>query len=174
MQNENVTKNSDSRKAYMREYNKQYRKLHPEYWLRWEKASPEKMKEYRANSYKRLKVIRNSESKAWRLKNLAYNSVRQARVRCQKTGMDFDLSREWAENRYTGYCELTNIPFDVSVRAGPYTISLDRIDNTKGYLKTNCRFILHALNMFKGVGTEEDMITIAKALVDEQEQRKSI
>jgi hypothetical protein len=90
-----------------------------------------------------------------------------AKTRSKKRGLEFDLTYEWMEQNYTGYCALTGLPFRSrdDRKAGVYSPSLDRIDNDKGYIQTNCRFILHALNMFKGVGTDEDIIYIAKSLL---------
>lgn len=104
------------------------------------------------------------KQKDWRQKNIAYVCVASAKHRCLKKGWEFNLDREWAEERYTGHCELTGIEFNFDTNKGPYSPSLDRINNSKGYLKGNCRFILNSINMLKGSGTEEDMYKIAFAL----------
>ena len=161
-----------ARQKYVQAYNKAYRRKHPGYWKNWAKASPEKQAQYRKTSYARHKSKRNKESKAWRIKNAAYNVVRSARVRCSHNGMEFNLDREWAEKIYTGYCELTKISFILDgERQSPYSLSLDRIDNKKGYTKDNCRFILLSINMMKGIGTDNEMYKIAKALIDERKKK---
>lgn len=43
---------------------------------------------------------------------------------------------------------------------------MDRIDSSKGYTQDNCRFILFAVNSFKGVGTDALMLEIAQALLE--------
>lgn len=94
-------------------------------------------------------------------------SLQSAKARCKKTGGEFSLTSEWARDRWTGRCEVTNIPFIISKRPAPFLFSpsLDRKDPTKGYTPDNCRYVLHAVNALKGVGTDEQMVEIAKAIV---------
>ena len=51
-------------------------------------------------------------------------------------------------------------------KSRPFTLSLDRIDSSKGYTKDNCRFILLGINMLRGMGTDSEMYTIAEALLN--------
>lgn len=75
---------------------------------------------------------------------------------------------EWAEKRWTGKCEITGLPFILSTQRNPYLFSpsLDKIVPSLGYVPDNCRFILHAVNALKGAGTDEQMLEIAKAIVE--------
>lgn len=45
------------------------------------------------------------------------------------------------------------------------SVSVDRIDNSVGYIKGNIRFICHSVNVFRSVGTDEEMIEMARAIV---------
>jgi len=59
------------------------------------------------------------------------------------------ITVEWIEKRLArGVCEVSGLPFNFSrsVKMGPYSPSLDRIDTTAGYTPQNCRIILWALN----------------------------
>ena len=47
----------------------------------------------------------------------------------------------------------------------PTTISLDRIDNSKGYIPGNVRLVCWMVNAFKGTWTDEQMLTMARAIV---------
>lgn len=95
-----------------------------------------------------------------------YPIVKQSKMRAKYRGVEFNLTYEWARERYTGYCELTGIAFNTtSHTATPYSLSLDRIDNTKGYTTDNCRFILMAINAFKGVGAEDIIYKTSLALL---------
>jgi len=90
------------------------------------------------------------------------------RRRAEKRGMPFDLTAEWALARWTGRCELSNIPFAIGMPGGtPFTFhpSIDKIEPKLGYVQSNCRFILWSLNAFKGSTTDEDMYSIAEALL---------
>ena len=63
---------------------------------------------------------------------------------------------------------MTDIPFIVSKRPAPFLFSpsIDRIDPAQGYVTSNCRFVLFAVNAMKGSGTDADILVIAKAIVD--------
>lgn len=47
-----------------------------------------------------------------------------------------------------------------------YWPSIDRIDPKVGYLTSNCRIILHAVNALKGEGTDADILLVANAIVE--------
>lgn len=88
-----------------------------------------------------------------------------AKSRAKKKGVPCDLTEAWAQKRWTGFCELTGLPFSViSKRTNMFSPSLDRRIPTLGYLQSNCRFILQAVNMLKSDGTDENMFKIVSAL----------
>lgn len=95
--------------------------------------------------------------------------LQNVRQRAAAKGLECDLTPEWAEARWTGFCELSGLPFDVTPSgSGPraFSPSIDRIDAVQGYLISNCRIILFGINAMKGPGSDEDLLTIARALVD--------
>ena len=65
-------------------------------------------------------------------------------------------------------CPILGIPIFVegriNVRAGPSdnSPSLDRIDNTKGYIKGNVQVLSHKANTMKGSASPEDLIKFAR------------
>lgn len=148
-----------------REYNRNYYMGHSEKIKRaakdWKKRHPEKVKAQKNRRCKKDSRL----AKDWRSRNRQHICVHSARKRCLKTDMPFELDRDWVNKNYTGYCVLTGLPFKNDGARSPYSVSLDRIDNQKGYLKSNCRFILFGLNTFKGSGTDADMFFIAEQLV---------
>ena len=94
--------------------------------------------------------------------------INSARARAKKSGRECTISLAWAKATYNGRCALTGLPFVRGIgKKGPrlYSPSIDRIDPVKGYTPENCRFILFALNAFKGAGSDEDMVLIAKVLL---------
>lgn len=89
-----------------------------------------------------------------------------AKLRAVAKGVPFSLTEAWAESRWTGTCELTDIPFKVTrPNGGFYSPSIDRIKAALGYTPENCRFILFAVNTFKGQGTDDDMMAAAIELI---------
>lgn len=93
--------------------------------------------------------------------------VNGAKGRSKAAGLEFDLTHGWGESRWTGRCELTNIPFVLGKKGhsgGLYSPSIDRITPKIGYTQSNCRFILCSINCFKGAGTDQEIMLIAAAL----------
>lgn len=100
--------------------------------------------------------------------------VRATKNRAKRKGLPFDLTYKWTAAHYTGFCELTGLPFDLTPgKRSLYSPSLDRIDNSKGYTQDNCRFILWGLNAFKSDSTDEDIKKIARALLKPEETHAS-
>lgn len=94
-------------------------------------------------------------------------SLENAKNRSLKKGFPFDLTREWCERVWTGKCAVTGLPFAFGTQTHfPFSPSIDRIDSALGYTQTNCRFVLFAINSLKGTGTDEQMLQIAQALID--------
>lgn len=83
----------------------------------------------------------------------------------------FDITREFLEAKLrNGHCEITGIPFDmrpigVASKKNPYAPSIDRIDNTKGYIQSNVRMVLWAVNLMHGEMTDSQLIDMCKAVL---------
>ena len=108
-----------------------------------------------------------------RAENPWYQSLFGCGQRARDNGLAYDLTTEWARQTYTGLCVLTTVPFIVSAQSPasksgirPYSPSIDRINPLKGYTQDNCRWVLSAVNSFKGEMSDAEMLTLAKALVD--------
>lgn len=96
-------------------------------------------------------------------------SVDRAKRRAQKYGVPFDLTNDWAKARWTGFCEVSGLPFRVGLRGnGPkiFSPSVDQIIPKAGYTMDNCRFVIWAVNALKHDGTDEDMIAVATAVAE--------
>jgi hypothetical protein len=91
-----------------------------------------------------------------------------ARNRAKEKGWPYELTDNWAKERWTGCCEITGLPFKVNGKKGPHPFSpsVDRKDSSLGYTQENTRFILWGCNAIKGVGSDADMYKIAEALVN--------
>ena len=76
--------------------------------------------------------------------------------------------RYWKE--HAKGCALSGIPFKRTdeKNGGMYNASVDRIDQNKGYIKSNCRLVLWCVNAFRGIGTDNDILEVAKCLVKRQ------
>lgn len=98
--------------------------------------------------------------------------LKGAKNRATKKAIHFSLSVDWARKRWTGFCELSGLPFVLGKKGhggAIFSPSIDRKKPKLGYTENNCRFVLHALNAFKMDGSEEDMIAIALAFLKKQD-----
>jgi hypothetical protein len=130
---------------------------------------------YKGNYRTVCKTCRNVEAREYnktRRKSTTLRSSRllsSAKARSQKQKLPFDLDRDWVQDRLDyGRCEVTNIPFDMSMRRGWNTPSLDRINPAQGYTKKNTRLVLFALNAACGDWGEEKLLAVIAVLLDKQ------
>ena len=128
-------------------------------------------KVYKSNTCKvcsRLEQNARYETPASRASRL----VCGMRSRCKKKGLEYDLTNEWVQEKLeAGVCEVTGIPLELKgggLNNGgrPFAPSLDRTDPTKGYTMDNVKVVCWIYNGAKGVGTHEDVIKLAEALIN--------
>lgn len=156
----------------------------------WRETNLDYVREKGRERHAQNRELANAGRRARRLANLDYERLQQrasfqttriispwllllaaAKERAKKYNIPFDLTEAWAINRWTGCCELTDIPFRLGARGnGPKTFSpsIDQIVARKGYTQNNCRFVLWAVNALKHDGTDEDMYLVAAALMDKK------
>lgn len=88
----------------------------------------------------------------------AHFLIGRARERARKKHIPFDLTVQAIANVLEkGVCQVTGIPFDMSVYGGkrPWAPSIDRLDSSKGYVFGNVRVVVWAYNCAKNVWPEE-------------------
>lgn len=78
-----------------------------------------------------------------------------ARTRAQHRKMNFDLTREWVEQRLrAGRCEASGIALELDVvgrrNAHPFAPSIDRRDSSLGYTQSNCQVVVFIHNQAVG------------------------
>lgn len=92
-----------------------------------------------------------------------------ARHRAKSRNREFNLTEEWCLARWTGKCEVCQLPFVIGPAGAPgprmFAPSIDRINPACGYTQDNCRFVLMAVNSLKHNGTDMDMYRIAAAML---------
>ena len=102
----------------------------------------------------------------------AKDLCRTTRARALKKGVPHDLTVEWLNAKLEkGLCEVTQLPFVMEggkLNGGnrSFAPSLDRTDPTKGYTMDNVKVVCWIYNGAKGVGTHEDVIKLAEALIN--------
>lgn len=94
--------------------------------------------------------------------------LHSAKARAKAKSLPFDLDDEWGAARWTGLCELTKLPFNLAKgrrTQNLYSPSIDRVKPELGYVKDNCRFVIFSVNAMKYDGSDNDMLSIARALL---------
>jgi hypothetical protein len=130
-----------------------------ESWL-----TPEKHKAQKLNgNLKKQKHVCTNSGRAVKL-------LQNAIARSKKNKRKIEITKEWIEKKLEkGVCELTGIPFKLVLKGethmNPCAPSLDRIDNSAGYTKTNTRVVLAAVNTALGEHGDKVMLPILEAMV---------
>ncbi len=91
----------------------------------------------------------------------ARSILNNARARARKMGLEFNLSIE--DTQVPAVCPVLGIPLVIGNKKGwsPTCPTLDRIDNSKGYVKGNVCVISWRANSLKGDATLDEVERIA-------------
>lgn len=132
-----------------------YHKSHPDVAKRYRQKNKRKIAEW-----KQKRKIRNP------FREKATNLRGAIKYRAKTKGLKFNLTSSWVEKKLKQGCALTGLPFNVEGGVTIDSPSIDQIKPGAGYMKSNCRLILHGLNCFKGTATDKQMFEVAKIFVD--------
>jgi hypothetical protein len=132
-------------------------------------SSAEKMRKWRSNpanlAHQRAQEnIRRQASPRYIL-NLSLHNARKRRPVSISVDYLLDI---WTKQN--GDCALTGIKMTWGQGSIlPTSISIDRIDQSLGYVEGNVRLLCHAVNCFRGRMTDEEMLAMARSIVWKQE-----
>lgn len=88
---------------------------------------------------------------------------RRAKARATQSNLDFDLDKE--DIQIPSHCPVLGIPLCIhrGTSGGRYdSPALDRVDNSKGYVKGNVLVISHLANMMKSSANVEQLIKFSE------------
>lgn len=108
-------------------------------------------------------------------RNIAEQLFKMYRKRAREIGKEFSITEEWLHGGLrdlSDRCEISDIEFnyDPQPRATkryfkhPQRPSLDRIDNAKGYIPGNVRFVLHCVNIGINEWGLDNYVAVCKAV----------
>lgn len=98
--------------------------------------------------------------------------LNSAKDRAKVTNRSFDLTKEFLLElwkKQDGLCSLSGLSLDPSAAGngtgnkGPFSISIDRIDSTLGYVQSNVRLLCTLANQAKSVWSDEVVLQMSEA-----------
>lgn len=105
------------------------------------------------SEYRNKRCIQRNESKR---RNFIHNMWKAAKKRAENKGLEFNI--EESDIIIPKVCPILEVPFIYSTKGDyKYTPSLDRIDNTKGYIKGNIQVISSLANTMKNAASKEEL-----------------
>ena len=131
-------------------------------------SSSENKSRHPLSSEDRRKLRDREYGRAYRMRHRAKDLIRHAKVRAEKKGVAFDLDEHVEKIQElidTGVCEVTGLPLNLDGGRTWDSPSLDRVNPSAGYLFSNVRVVLHALNGAMGDWGENIVIKMAKAMM---------
>lgn len=98
--------------------------------------------------------------------------VYNAKKRAAQKGMAFDLDRDYLFDIAPTHCPYLGVKLRweietggaITTRAHSNSPSLDRIDNSKGYVKGNVVIVSHRANSIKRDATEVELIAMGRRI----------
>jgi hypothetical protein len=102
----------------------------------------------------------------------AAEAYRRCRGRAHEQGLEFNLTKEWIADRLEAIdwkCEETRIPFEqgkLNAFNSIYTMSVDRIDSTRGYTTDNVRFVINWVNIAKQHLSNDQFVKLCMKVAD--------
>ena len=138
--------------------------------LKWKREHPERCRTRRHRKQTdKAKEAQSKRFKKWatsKESDIEFRAKRgweSKRAKCRKSGIQFDLTYGWYLEQLNRGCAVTGLPFRFG-SLSPFSPSVDRIDQTKGYTEDNCRMVLFAVNSLRGSGSDADMYLIAEKI----------
>jgi len=125
------------------------------------------MSQYRSKYYVGYKNTNCKNFTA--LEKVFHNRVTDIKKRAENKKLEFDLTKEDLIKLYNsngGKCHYTNLPMSLEKKGMPKynTMSVDRIDSTKGYTIDNVVLCLFSINMLKAHHDLSDIRTVFRAM----------
>ena len=103
--------------------------------------------------------------------------IKGARNRAARRGRSFGLTNKWLADhleKINYRCEMTGVKFNLEDEddemslsmGGFYTPSIDRLDNSRGYVEDNVRVISSTVNRMRGAYDDNKFLTFCKAILE--------
>ena len=171
----------DKNKQYKKDKDKEYAIKHKDkirkYKRKYREINLEKIKAHNREWFNNLNEDRKLQIKErrrlWILNNKLRKLLKDAKLRAKKRNMEFNITED--DVFIPKYCPLLGIPIylDVKINGRDNSPSLDRIDNTKGYIKGNVWIISNRANSIKRDADSSELLNIILGLRKKKEELKN-
>jgi hypothetical protein len=152
----------DDRLNYQRAYSVANRQRINERQREYRARNKERLDEYRREYFSNpetVKRVKEQSKKYWRQSWSKYK-LSSLRNKAKRQGLDFDL--EECDLVLPELCPVFGIPLAISDnKLSANSPSVDRIDNSKGYVKGNIVVVSHKANSMKRAATLAEMRQLA-------------
>jgi len=155
----------ERKKEYLKEYNARPEVLEfrKEYNARPENRERKNayMKEYNA----RPEVLESRKEYSKNKNASVPGRLQDAKSRSRVKNLEFNITLEYLESIYPddSLCPLLNIPLDWNTPPNhPSTPSIDRIDNSKGYIKGNVQWVSWRANQLMRDATPDELLMVSQ------------
>jgi len=101
-------------------------------------------------------------------KNYLKHKLSTLKSKIKYSGRNLEFNIEETHLDVVEYCPLLNIKLDYKITKGVFNwnaASIDRIDNTKGYIPGNVWIVSRLANSMKGMATKEELITFSENII---------
>lgn len=112
------------------------------------------------------------------IKNYVHHKLMQCKKRAEKRGIEFNL--EESDIIIPDKCPILEVPLIIGTKGDyAYSPSIDRIDNSKGYIKENVQIISNKANSMKNSASPKELLAFIKnikrysLILNEQEIQES-
>lgn len=111
-----------------------------------------------------FKTLIYTQKRESRLRNFIHSMWKAAKKRAKERGLDFNI--EESDIVIPKICPILEVPLEFGTKDNyNYSPSLDRIDNTKGYIKGNIQVISKKANTMKNSATLQELQTFCKNIL---------
>jgi len=159
---------------------------------RWRENNLEQVREYKRRYYAENSQEVNERVRQWRENNpelvaqhrkaaVAANKqrsktdpgpalrsmVNSARTRAKRDGREFTIDLDYVNQLWVkqkGLCKLSKLPMSTELGSRELRVSLDRINNAKGYVKGNVQLLQSMVNNAKNKYTQADFVKMCRAV----------
>lgn len=149
----NPEKHREASRRCKAEKEDEYREKNRAASLRWQANNRDKARE---------------KNRRWQANNPAKKLFNQCQQCARKRGQECTITVEMIDAMLAPMaCSVTGLPLTWergSARTNPWSPSIDRLDNERGYMPGNVRVVCWAFNLARGEFPDEVVMTMAKAL----------